>query len=452
MAAEPVPVVERHATWKELFFDLVVVAGIGQLAHLLHEDTEPTTLGLYAVLYLAFWISWAGFAVYGNVAGDDAKTSVLIAAMLGLAVMAASVPGIHGSRAAAFVVAYVALRWYAGAVVQRGRVLLDWPLAQYGLGALPWLVSLWVDAPLRYWLWGVGIVIDLVLLLVTSGERALQEAEERLERVKTSRRRGGPRAGLLSIEGARTEEEHLSERLGLFVIIVLGEGLIQVIDAAADSAQWDRATVVVALGAFALLASVWAAGLLHGTAGIPQLHAARGRAADRHAPARPAHRCAGRPGRRARGGRRAHARAPPAAVPGAAVRGGGRLLRARRGDRAPRRQGSPVDPGPWRAERRHPRRPAVRRGPHLHVGAAGVAARRRRRVAGAGEARETRPGRQLTRARRRSDARNRSTDAVQTSATPAKNTDTAMSVPGKRSWSIASQYFSGVTPGASSMK
>ena len=107
MAAEPVPTVERHATWKELFFDLVVVAGIGQLAHLLHEDTEPTTLGLYAVLYLAFWISWAGFAVYGNIAGDDAKTHVLITAMLGLAVMAASVPGIHGSRAAAFVVAYV---------------------------------------------------------------------------------------------------------------------------------------------------------------------------------------------------------------------------------------------------------------------------------------------------------------------------------------------------------
>ena len=119
MAAEPVTTVERHATWKELFFDLVVVAGIGQLAHLLHEDTEPTTLGLYAVLYLAFWISWAGFAVYGNVAGDDAKTRVLITAMLGLAVMAASVPGIHGSRASAFVIAYVALRWYAGAVVSR---------------------------------------------------------------------------------------------------------------------------------------------------------------------------------------------------------------------------------------------------------------------------------------------------------------------------------------------
>jgi low temperature requirement protein LtrA len=271
MASEPVATVERHASWKELFFDLVVVAGIGQLAHLLHEDTEPSTLGLYAVLYLAFWISWAGFAVYGNIAGDETRTGVLVAAMLGLSVMAASAAGIHGSRAAAFVVAYVALRWFAGAVVSRGKVLLDWPLAQYGLGALPWLISLWVDAPQRYWLWGLGIVIDLVVLLLASSARTMQDAEERLERAQSSRR-GRSRSGeTLVLQGTHADEEHLAERLGLFVIIVLGEGLILIIDAASDSAQWDRGTAVVALGAFALLASVWTAGLLHGTAGIPQL-------------------------------------------------------------------------------------------------------------------------------------------------------------------------------------
>jgi low temperature requirement protein LtrA len=271
MASEPVATVERHASWKELFFDLVVVAGIGQLAHLLHEDTEATTLGFYAVLYLAFWISWASFAVYGNIAGDDAKTPVLLTAMLGLAVMAASVPGIEGSRATAFVVAYVALRWFAGAVFQRGRVILDWPLAQAAVGAVPWLVSLWVDAPLRYWLWGLGIVIDLTVLLVASPARSMQNAEERLERAKRNHR-GRPRTDQpLEIVGTRADEEHLWERLGLFVIIVLGEGLIQIIDAAADSARWDLATAVVALGAFALLAAVWAVGLLHGTAGIPQL-------------------------------------------------------------------------------------------------------------------------------------------------------------------------------------
>ncbi|MET0788487.1 MAG: low temperature requirement protein A [Cellulomonas sp.] len=272
MAPEPVAAVERHASWKELFFDLVVVAGIGQLAHLLREDTDALTFGLYAVLFLAFWISWAGFAVYGNIAGDDARTGVLIIAMLGLSVMAASVPGIHGSRAHAFVIAYVALRWLAGAVFSRGKVLLDWPLAQYGLGATPWLISLWVAAPARYWLWTLGIVIDLVVLLMASSERTMQNAEEKLARVRASNRRGGPGGDReIVLEATHTEQEHLAERLGLFVIIVLGEGLIQIIDAAADAQRWDRSTAVVALGAFALLASVWTAGLLHGTAGVPQL-------------------------------------------------------------------------------------------------------------------------------------------------------------------------------------
>src|SRR3954452_12469668 len=207
----PEETVERHASWQELFFDLVVVAGIGQLAHLLHEDADPQTVGLYGVLFLAFWISWAGFAVYGNIVGAEARISVFIAAMLGLAVMAASVPGVHGQRAAAFVIAYVALRWLAGAVFARGKVVLDWPLAQYGLGAVPWLVSLWVAAPGRYWLWGLGVAIDLGVLLTASSERTMHEAEQKLERIQGSRRGARAGSGGFVLEGAHTQEEHLAE-------------------------------------------------------------------------------------------------------------------------------------------------------------------------------------------------------------------------------------------------
>ena len=272
MAAEPVATVERHATWKELFFDLVVVAGIGQLAHLLHEDTEPTTLGLYAVLYLAFWISWAGFAVYGNIAGDDAKTRVLITAMLGLAVMAASVPGIHGSRAAAFVIAYVALRWYAGAVVAarqgaarlaaravraRGAALAGLPVGRRAAAVLA------VGRRDRH---RPGRAAPDVRRARPAGGRGAARAREEL----APPRRAGGRA-----------PEHRGDAHRGGAPLRSGSG-------SSSSSCWARgssrsstppptprsgtaATVVVALGAFALLASVWAAGLLHGTAGIPQL-------------------------------------------------------------------------------------------------------------------------------------------------------------------------------------
>ncbi|WP_051640190.1 low temperature requirement protein A [Cellulomonas sp. URHE0023] len=270
---------ERHATWKELFFDLVVVAGIAQLAHLAQDDPGTHGLGLYSVLFLAFWITWAGFAVYGDIAGDDARTPVLLFAMVGLAVMAASVPQIRGPHATAFVIAYVALRWFASGIWQRGKVVLDWPLAQQGLGAVPWLVSLWVDAPGRYWLWAAGIAIDLTTLLLSSAELTLKGAQERLARGRDGRKgrdgsRGRDRDAVFVLQPARTDDAHLSERLGLFVIIVLGEGVIQIIDAVAGLETWTPSTAVTALGAFAVLALVWAVGLQYGVAGIPNLRAA----------------------------------------------------------------------------------------------------------------------------------------------------------------------------------
>jgi low temperature requirement protein LtrA len=64
---------ERHASWNELFFDLVLVAGGLQLSHLLHERPTAADLGLYVLLHLAFWIAWVCFTVYGNVSRGVAR-------------------------------------------------------------------------------------------------------------------------------------------------------------------------------------------------------------------------------------------------------------------------------------------------------------------------------------------------------------------------------------------
>ncbi len=173
---EPAAPAERHAGWNELFFDLVVVAGAGQLAHLLHDGPHLADLALYGVLYLAFWTTWAGIAVYGDIAASATRVRTLLIAMFGMAVMAPSVHTVRGSHAIAFVIAYVALRWQAGRVWRRGSVVVDWPLAQFGSGAVPWLVSLFVEAPLRYWLWALGIALDIVTLLVSTRHRALRRA------------------------------------------------------------------------------------------------------------------------------------------------------------------------------------------------------------------------------------------------------------------------------------
>ena len=53
--------IERHASWAELLFDLVAVAGVAALAHVLGSELDAAGLGLYALLFLSFWLSWTTF-------------------------------------------------------------------------------------------------------------------------------------------------------------------------------------------------------------------------------------------------------------------------------------------------------------------------------------------------------------------------------------------------------
>ncbi len=300
---------ERHASWLELFFDLVVVAGIGMLAHLLQEDHDRGGLALYVIAYTAFWLVWACFTTYGNVAGEGARALPILAGMAALAVMIAAVPGIHDEHAQAFAVAYVVGRLVAARPWRRTTVVVDLPVVQALTGVVPWIVSWWFDGQTRYTLWAVGLAIDLILLLTLSGERLVRRAQERLDEVRERRGRGpgarrdrpgrgdrerplegsarrtagrtgrGGRRGADAVEvpttvdAAVTDVPHLGERLGLFVIIVLGEGLIQAIDAA-SGAEWDRTLLVAGAGAFTLLVALWALTVRSGYAAVTLLRPA----------------------------------------------------------------------------------------------------------------------------------------------------------------------------------
>ncbi|MFH8533227.1 low temperature requirement protein A [Streptomyces tendae] len=262
---------ERHASWIELFFDLVVVAGIGALAHLLHGAGSLLDIAVYVVLYLAFWTAWADFAMYGNVAGDRTRTMSMLMAMVLLAVMVAAVPEVRGKHATAFALAYVGLRFLADRMWRRGQVVVDWPLVQLGFGTVPWAVSVFLDAPWRYVLWGTGVGVDLVVMFAVSGTRVLNDAQERMEHLRQA---APKKAAGMEISALHSDTPHLAERLGLYAIIVLGEGLIQVIDAASEAA-WDAALGGVAAGAFTLLVAVWTLSVRYGYAAVPHLSPAR---------------------------------------------------------------------------------------------------------------------------------------------------------------------------------
>ncbi|GEL93702.1 low temperature requirement protein A [Cellulomonas composti] len=269
---------ERHASWLELFFDLVVVAGIGALAHLLHEDSTAGGVGLYAVAFTAFWLVWACFTTYGNLRAARTQVATMLVGMAALAVMTASVFAIdeHGG---AFAVAYVVGRFVASRPWNRGTVVVDLPVVQAGIGIVPWVVSWWFVGTAQHVLWAVGLGLDLMLVLSSSRGRMVADMQRRLERVRAGRdgrrsRRGRGRIAdrdiPATLDVAEADLPHLAERMSLFMLIVLGESLIQAIDGAAD-AVWGRPLAVTAAGVFVLVVGLWAASVQRGSAGVALL-------------------------------------------------------------------------------------------------------------------------------------------------------------------------------------
>ena len=255
---------DRHASWLELFFDLVAIAGIGALAHLLEEDSSRGGVAVYVIAFAAIWMIWSCFTVYGNIAGDEVHTLVILGAMFVLGVMIAAIPEIRGEHATAFAVAYVVGRFLAGRPWKRSAVVVDLPVVQTGAGIIPWVVSFWFDGTAQYALWAVGLALDLLFLVSTNRDRLIAGLQDRLERHQR------PSRPAVELEAADVDVPHLGERLGLFILIVIGEGLIQIIGAAGEG-EWDRSLALSGAGAFALMFGLWALAVRFGYAGVALL-------------------------------------------------------------------------------------------------------------------------------------------------------------------------------------
>ncbi|GAB3834555.1 hypothetical protein GCM10028799_68510 [Kribbella italica] len=98
-------------------------------------------------------------------------------------------------------------------------------------------------------------------------EREQRRLAQLIQRGISPDRLPAPRVNLLSV--AQVERGHLDERLGLFVIIVLGEALAQVV-AANTELDWTRAVIVSSLAGFLILVQLWQLTSLYGFTPAPR--------------------------------------------------------------------------------------------------------------------------------------------------------------------------------------
>jgi len=229
--------VERHATWLELFFDLVFVAAITSVGRQLAIHSSWQDIAFYGALFVPIWWAWVGYAVYANRFPREDRphrwlTGVMMFAAAGMAVQLGEFPVTGGFWfALAFCVARLALLLlYAR---QHGPenvcFLRSLYLRGFGLGATVWLVSLLIPPPARYGCWGAGMAIDLAI----------------------------PWLGRAGLQRFPLNVSHLPERMGLFTLILLGESIAEVVDSFSHHAEWAPGPFAVACLAFAIAGSIW---------------------------------------------------------------------------------------------------------------------------------------------------------------------------------------------------
>lgn len=210
---------ERHATWLELFYDLVFVAVVSQLAENLDHDISLIGLLSFMALFIPVWFAWLGATLFATRFGTDdlAHRILTLLQMMGAAAMAVNVSDGLGKTSVGFALSYAAIRFILVIEYLRirrhitsARPLTERYLIGFGTSAVIWTVSAFVPPPLRFILWGIGLAIDF----------------------------GTPfLAGKLAIKIA-PHVSHLPERMGLFTIIVLGESILGVVVGLAGH-EWD---------------------------------------------------------------------------------------------------------------------------------------------------------------------------------------------------------------------
>lgn len=221
----------RRVGWMELLFDLAFVAFVTEAAHGLHGAPDLASFLVFIAFSFPAWWAWTNVMATVNLRPELPPRPLAVALLFAMAaalVMAAAVAG-GTAHLAAFALACAGLRVILLVLwVHRVRTLgfpLTHPLIYNGLTAIIWALSAFLPVPWTFIAWAIALVIEF--LLVRTGERRITRA-------------------------MRVDVAHGSERLGLFMIILLGESVLSIVTALA--AEWTIAAAVSALLAFATIA------------------------------------------------------------------------------------------------------------------------------------------------------------------------------------------------------
>jgi len=228
----------RKVTWLELFFDLIFVAAVAQVASPLHSDYSLVGLIRFTPLFGLIWWAWTGHTVFSTRfdSDDGVQRTLTLVQMFAVAAMAANAKDALDTRSSAgFAAAYAMVRfllvvqYFRARHVPEARPLTTRYLAGHGSAAVLWLLSALVPAPERFWIWAVAFAIDL----------------------------GTPWLAVPHSVSVPPDAAHLPERFGLFTLILLGESVVGVMHGMESQEDWPPAAAASAFLGMGIAFLLW---------------------------------------------------------------------------------------------------------------------------------------------------------------------------------------------------
>ena len=227
----------RTASRLELFFDLAYVLCVAQIASSFLTDLDRDGVLEFLGLFAVVWLSWVQFTLHNN--RFDTDDLILrfakLAAMLAILGAAASMSDALGDQVIPFTCSYALGRVILAALYfrawwhvpdARGTTTV-YLVSMTGVAAL-WVISLAVPVPWKFVVWSMATLIDVAAPIVA-----------------------GRRPGR-----APLHLEHLPERFGLLVILVLGEVIAGIVTGVHDT-KWAGLSVVIGVAGFLVSAALW---------------------------------------------------------------------------------------------------------------------------------------------------------------------------------------------------
>jgi low temperature requirement protein LtrA len=221
---------ERHASWLELFYDLVFAAAVSQIGLTLHDNTNSITAFLgNAALFAPVWWAWLGLTFYSaRFETDDLIHRLLVfLQMMGAAALTINIHGAWAETSGNFAISYAAIRVLlvieyirAGRKIPAATKFAKGYAQGFVISAILWLISAAIPIPFRFIIWLLAIAIDIATTFLV-GRKHVQLAPNFF---------------------------HLPERMGLFTLIVIGETIFGLVSSLSHH-EWNlESTISIGAG------------------------------------------------------------------------------------------------------------------------------------------------------------------------------------------------------------